>query len=311
MRLRTMLNLFNPRVESSPVSVESPVNRDVLEAKKKLRWMISKPTEFMLITPAMAEAMLERNSDEEWKNRPHSEKGLARYVKAMHAGWKRTGEPVIFSLSGNLLNGQHRLMACVKAGVPFWTVVVFGVEDDAFKYMDVGIARTAAHIFAIENVPNANVSAAAARLLYGYMGSVSWKGQAPDVENSLLLGFYEHHQRIQDSLTPARKLYSDLRVPQRWGAFLHYICAAKHREQANDFFDKVATGVGLSSKTSPAYRLRKRLIQNATSTSDKLSESTAAAYFIQAWNAQRSGHAIPSFRWRTAQTPDEAFPRAE
>lgn len=39
--------------------------------------------------------------------------------------------------------------------------------------------------------------------------------------------------------------------------------------------------------------------------------ATIGAYTIKAWNAHRSGAAMRSFIWRTAQTPNEPFPRAE
>lgn len=294
-------------------SSETPSPR-LIEARKKLRWLINNPPtdgKRMDISPDTAMAMMERNKSDEWSNRPHSEKGVARYVKAMKAGWKYTGEPIIFSKSGDLLNGQHRLMACIEAGASFDCLVVFGIDDDAFKYMDIGIARTAAHIFAIEGIANHAVVAAAVRLLLGYKNNTGWRGLAPDVENSVLLDFYYQHQRLQDSLTYSRPLYRELGLSPRWGAFLHYICAEKHREEANGFCGAVSTGIGLTKKSSPAYRIRQRLIQDAMSTSDKLSDSHKGAYFIQAWNAHRAGSGVPSFRWRTAQTPDEAFPRSE
>lgn len=311
-----MLNLFNPRQDVN-VPDDTPTTNSVhlSDTRKKLRWAVNNPpadlARVMDITPVMATVMLERNADEEWRNRPNSEKGVFRYTRAMQAGWKLTGEPIIFSVSGNLLNGQHRLMACIKAGVSFKSLVVFGIDDDAFKFMDIGIARTASHIFAIEDVPNAALAAASSRLLYGYMAKTTWEGRAPDVENSLLLDFYSHHQRIQDSFSTARQLHSDLRMQPRWGGFLHYICAQKHRAIADDFFAKVATGVGLTTKTSPAYALRKRLLQNAASSSDKLSDVHIGAFTIKAWNAHRHDERIGVLRWRTDQTPNETFPRAE
>lgn len=309
-----MLNLFNSKSEVNIPTEQGPDNssaRELSEARKKLRWMINSTTEFVQITPAMALVMLERNADDEWRNRPQSGHGLTRYIKAMRAGWKKTGEPIIFSVSGKLLNGQHRLVACIKADAPFWTTLVFGVDDDAFKFMDIGIARTAGHIFAIENIPNSNVAAASARLLYGYMGSAKWEGRTPEVENSNLLEFYERHDRLQESLPYARQLYGDLRMQQRWGTFLHYVCAAKNREAANEFFEKVATGIGLTNKSSPAFTLRKRLLQNASSTSDKLGDAHIGAFCVQAWNAHRRSGTMKLFRWRTEQTANEAFPRAE
>jgi hypothetical protein len=280
--------------------------------KKQLRWLIGQePAGVMTITPEMAEIMMERNVDEEWHNRPESPKGLRRYVAGMKAGWKLTGETIIFSKSGRLVNGQHRLIACINSGCSFQCIVVFGIDDDAFKFMDSGITRTAGHIFAIEDIPNATNIAAASRLLYGYKRSTSWDGRSPDVENDTLLEFYRDHTRLQDALTPARVLYAERLIPHRWGTFCFYICAEKSRDEAADFFEKVGTGIGLTNKSSPAYLIRKRLLENARSTSDSLSETYIGAYLVQAWNAHRRGESRKIFRWRTEQNPNESFPRAE
>lgn len=283
--------------------------------RKKLRWLVQNPpadgAKRMMITPDMSEAMMERNTDEEWHNRPHSRRGLRRYVEAMKRGWKYTGEPIIFSKSGRLLNGQHRLMASIESGMAFECLVVFGIDDDAFKFMDIGIARTAAHVFDIENIPNATQIAAGARLLFGYYAKQAWDGRAPEVENDVLLEFYYQHEDLQDALTPARELYKEGLVPFRWATFLYYICAAKNRKQATEFFSQIATGIGITDKETPAYRLRKKLNDNARSTSEKLNETLIGAYFIQAWNAHRRGERRGLFRWRTEQNPNESFPRAE
>lgn len=309
-----MLNMFNFK-DDDKAGVSATHMKNVGDARKRLRWQINNPPDDLarrwLVTPDMADAMLERNSDDEWHNRPGSEKGILRYSRAMQRGWKFTGEPIIFSKSGRLLNGQHRLMACVRSGVSFETLVVFGIDDDAFKFMDIGVSRSAGHIFAIEDVPNYNIAAAIARLLFGYMASSTWEGRSPEVENDALLAFYYQHPRIQDSIVIARKLYADRLMPYRWAGMCHYICAAKHRAEADKFFEQVASGIGFSNKNAPAYKLRSKLLASARSSSEKLSESTIGAYTIKAWNADRHGEGVRSFVWRTAQTPNEPFPRAE
>jgi len=309
-----MLNIFNGKAaDKMPVGVTA--HRSVSDSRKKLRWQIESPPDDLarlwIVTPDMAEAMLERNRDDEWHNRPDSEKGVLRYTRAMQRGWKLTGEPIIFSKSGRLLNGQHRLMACIKSGAPFETIVVFGIDDDAFRFMDIGVSRSAGHIFAIEDVPNYNFAASIARLLFGYLASSTWEGRAPDVENDTLLNFYYQHQRIQDSVTFARKLNSERLMALRWAGFCHYVCAAKSRAEADKFFEQIATGVGFTSKNSPAYKLRAKLLANSRSSSERLSENTVGAYTIKAWNAHRRGESLRSFVWRTAQMPNEPFPRAE
>lgn len=299
-----MLNLFK----------SEPEVRSVSDSRKKLRWLIHNPpadlSKLMVIDADMAEAMLERNKDEEWKNRPHSEKGLLRYARAMKSGsWKLTGEPIIFSKSGNLLNGQHRLMACINAGSSFPSVVIFGIDDDAFKFMDIGIARTAGHIFAIEEIPNYNAMSAAARLLFAYKNVKNWSGGNVDIENDELLSFYYQHQDLQKSFGFGRSMHRELRIGGRWSIFSHYICANKNRQLADEYFERLASGAGLSAK-SVTFSVRKRLLTSALSTSEKLSDVHCAAFIIKGWNAVREDRSLGVLKWRTEQAPNEAFPVA-
>lgn len=295
-----------------PVSVKDHPN--VSECRKKLRWLVETPSndvgKKMLITPDMARAMLERNHSDEWRNRPMSEKGLRRYVKAMRKGWCYTGSTITFSKNGRLCNGQHRLLACIEADTPFWCMVVFNVDNDAFKFEDTGIARTAGHIFAIEEIPNANFSAAVARLLYVYYADSQWDGRQSEIDNDTLLAFYEEHPRIQDCYSIARRLQKSRLMVGRWAGFCYYICQAKHREIAADFFDKMESGVGIMSTSSPVHVIRKRLELAASDDTKKLSDVHASAYVIKAWNAHRNGERIKNVRWKTEQSPNENFPRA-
>lgn len=309
-----LLDAFNAICSSG--NEPPPSNHPHLsEYRKKLRWLIQSPppdlTKKMLITPDMATVMMERNADDEWKNRPHSEKGLRRYTASMKRGWKLTGEPIIFSKSGRLINGQHRLMACIESECPFECLVVFGIDDDAFKFVDIGIARTASHIFSIEDIPNAALVSAGARLLYGYKRSQNWDGSSPDVENDTLLAFYRQHERLQEAVATARPMFRAKLMVSRWAVFCAYICREKSARDAEQFFEIAATGFGASSKKSPEYRIYDRLNTNAKAPAHKLSDSYAGAFLIQAWNAYRHNRTIGAFRWRTEQAPTLAFPRAE
>ena len=299
------------RTETQLPTFDRPVSS---ESRKKLRWLIDKPpadlSKLMVITPDMATAMLELNASDEWHNRPESEKATRRYVLAMKRGWVLTGETIVFSKSGRLLNGQHRLSACIQSGENFECIVVFGIEDNAFKFMDIGTTRTASHIFNIEDIPNYAHAAATARLLYGYKAKSGWEGVIPDVENDTLLDFYYQHPRIQDAIAHGRALNDENLMRPSWGSFCFYICAEKNREEARAFFDKVATGIGISNKASQEYRIRKRLLENAQSTAAKISNGHLAAFIVQAWNAKRSNDDRRIYRWRNEQSPNEAFPRA-
>lgn len=283
--------------------------------RKQLGWLIKEAPDGvrMTITPEMAEVMMERNKSDEWANRPRSATALKRFVRTISEGrWAYTGETVVFSITGRLLNGQHRLTACIQAGAPIETLVAFGVDDAAFKFMDIGVKRTAGHILAIEGVPNYHWAAAALRIIYAYSSNPIWSG-APGgfmPENDELLEFYYAHNDINKSRSAARSMWNEKLLTPAWAGALHYICAQKNRQQADGFFETVASGIGIKSKQSPEYLIRSRLTESAIAVGNKKTDDVAlAALFIKAWNAAR-GNPTKVLRWRSSQTPNERFPRA-
>lgn len=117
------------------------------------------------ITPAMASEMLALNID---KNRKLRKDRVSLYADHMRNGqWMLTGEPIIFS-EGQLINGQHRLMACVEAQTPFVSVIVRDVAEDAFTFIDSGLPRSVADLVAHSGYKHANELAAASRLVIAY-----------------------------------------------------------------------------------------------------------------------------------------------
>jgi hypothetical protein len=95
------------------------------------------------ITPEIATAWLERNLS----NRNLVQSTVDRYARDMRAGrWHYTGDPIQFGISGRLLNGQHRLWACVEAEVAFECAIVRGIvnEEEVVDVLDTGVKRTLA-----------------------------------------------------------------------------------------------------------------------------------------------------------------------
>jgi hypothetical protein len=316
-RLNARLGAMLDHLRSPELIPASHPKSDASAFRKQLGWLIkeSPAAVKMTITPGMAGVMMERNATDEWKNRPASENGVTRFARAMRSGrWAYTAETIVSSSSGRLLNGQHRLSACMQADVPIDVLVAFGVDDEAFKYMDIGVTRTAGHIFAIEGIPHYNYTAAVCRIVRCYLSSPTWSGNADlsgRIENDELLDFYNEHSDIPLSYPHSRKLNDEGLLPQRWGGALHYICAMKSRKAADAFFDSIASDLGHTDSKSPEYLLRKRLTSSARAPGDsKEAPLYLAAYTIQAWNARRKGDKRSIFRWRGAANPNEPFPRA-
>lgn len=269
---------------------EAPVldMRSHTPVTKKIRWMIQTPPEEsvrMTITPEIASAMLEYND----RNRPVSNARVRTYAAEMTAGqWRYTRVPIIFSNQSRLIDGQHRLLACVEAGAAIVADVAFGAPDDAFYFIDVGGARTAGDIFAINGVPNFTMAAAATRFLMTYEtdrfnGSENALGRdRPNLQHvyEAYLGF----DRLQDSIHFGMTFAKDRLPAPSTAAAVHYLCAQKSRGLANEYFGKVASGIGFSSRRDPAYKVREFLVRP----DETIVRRDVAAALIQGWNAIRT-----------------------
>src|SRR4051812_39659069 len=109
-----------------------------VNAPVKAAYMAETP-EVVLIAPKLASEWLRTMV----ANRPLSQIKAVEYGLAMERGdWVLNGETIKFNDKGNLIDGQHRLQACVLAGKPFQTYVVRGIADDrAFATIDTGKLR--------------------------------------------------------------------------------------------------------------------------------------------------------------------------
>lgn len=93
------------------------------------------------ITPEMAEIMLEKNI----ANRKVNQANVNRIAADMATGnYKLNGETIKISPNHEILDGQHRLLACVKSNMPFTTYIVYNVEREAIGTIDMGKGRSVA-----------------------------------------------------------------------------------------------------------------------------------------------------------------------
>jgi hypothetical protein len=93
-------------------------------------------TEVLNITPEMAKEFLSRNKA---VNRPINKRQVEMYCDSMKRGqWKLTGQSIQISEFGNLIDGQHRLTALIKADVTLPFLVVYEVRESSFHVLDQG-----------------------------------------------------------------------------------------------------------------------------------------------------------------------------
>src|SRR4051812_48555336 len=150
------------------IKATNPSNSDTLPdltSQQLSKWLTTPPENSRRVTihPSLAlEVLAELNKG----NRTKKPEEIRRYAADMKAGnWKLTGESVKFGTDGMLKDGQNRLSACIQAGVPFGTHVVFGIDPEVFANMDRGKNRNPSDVFHIAQISYPGDTSATVRWL--------------------------------------------------------------------------------------------------------------------------------------------------
>ncbi|MFG2986213.1 hypothetical protein ACGFYQ_34015 [Streptomyces sp. NPDC048258] len=252
------------------------------------------------LNPAVAELMLSRNS----KNRSLRAKTVEDYARDMKAGtWFLNGEAIKVDTAGNILDGQHRLHAIVKAGIPVTTFVVGGLPAETQSTMDSGMRRTTADALALADEQNATTVAAVIRRVWAWQqGDRKFNRRiGPTVtESKALLEQHPEIRRAADVASRTRAAFPLL--PQSALGTAHFLMHAIDAEQCDRFFEQLASGTDLSAG-HPVLALRNRV----TADRSKASATPWAqqlSYIVYAWNAVRSERQIS----RLSIRPDAPVP---
>lgn len=119
----------------------------------------------MTITPALARDFLKKNVN----NRPVRQIHVDFLASEIAGGrWVVTHQGIAFSGDHEvLLDGQHRLLAIIQAGIAVDMWVAWGLPAEAQSNMDAGIATRGVgdQLHLVDGISNANLKAAAVRSL--------------------------------------------------------------------------------------------------------------------------------------------------
>ena len=202
---------------------------------------------------------------------------IQSYAEAMKRGeWKLSYEPIILGVHGNVLNGLHRLKACVEADVSFDALIVGGADDQIFDTLDNGRIRTLADRLSSKNYANYTTVASSIAFLYtidkGQYGLSTGKGGYTAVSGNnakykvtpiQALSFLDKNNGYENFVAEGMKIFrigSRLIVASQFIA-LWYICSKHDLQKSNQFFYKLSTGSNLE-EDSPIFYTRKRLLDH-------------------------------------------------
>lgn len=114
------------------------------------------------LTPEVAGELLKKNKH----NRKPSEKQVAFYVNQMNSGlWKENGEAIIIGDDNVIKDGQHRLLAVIKARHSYRVPLITEVDSNAMDTIDTGKNRSLQDIISLNGYAYPNQKSKLAKLI--------------------------------------------------------------------------------------------------------------------------------------------------
>ncbi len=256
--------------------------------------------ERITVTPEIARAWLDKNTH----NRKVTKHHVAKMARDMTKGrFVFTGDPIRFDLNSDLIDGQHRLLACVEADAPFETTVIYNMAPEIQDKIDAGKSRNASDVISMIGHHSAYALTAACRL------ALEEKSDSPSRVNrhwstSEILEVLNRHKELPSSVLHCigQEYPKGISIPQL--SLIHFvgchILGAK--KTADAFVHVISTGVP-SYNGDPAHAYRERIIKSVTGSS-VLKRTEKWRLFKHAWNLFSVGQPTKNLRGSETVTFD-------
>lgn len=174
--------------------------------------------------------------------------------------------PLLIDPDGVPINGQHRMLGLIDAGMPAGFVIFRNVPRWMFAYLDTGKRRTLKNVLHINARPTGPQTDSMLKLalryeefLQGVRPGTGWRHwNAVKDEHQDIDSFFARRLELQDGYTPAQRVYSKAKVLiPATTTFLFYQSLAwpEGAEEAEDFLGDLISGTHLT-RDRPANRLR-------------------------------------------------------
>tara|TARA_B100001094_G_C18179888_1_gene800254 strand:+ start:996 stop:1823 length:828 start_codon:yes stop_codon:yes gene_type:complete len=260
-------------------------------------------TSLETITPAIATQYLKLNRH----NRKLSNRTAERLEQAMKdLNWKTNGETIKFGtgLEGKeiLLDGQHRLTACVTANVPFSTYVIRGLDPDVFDTIDSGKKRNLADVYSTMGCKSTTMLACSIVLVDRYTIGKLAHHNSSDYPNEVAQTLIDLYPEIITSVNLIERLKKTLPLAPGAVAAAHYIFAQIDVEEADAFAVKLSKGIGLTEHC-PIRHFREQMIKDRAR-KNPWTRFELLGTIIKVWNHVRFARSMT--RSATRWTPDTA-----
>lgn len=294
-------------------AIENPEDLRVLATSEEALTALATPgVARVLITPAGAEALLSRNSN----NRTLRVRKVDRLVQSLEEGkWYLSNDAITFDRNSVLANGQHRLAACVASGRVIEVLFYTGADPELRQIIDTGTKRTFADALVMNGLTGySHAVAAATNLHYRYthrqlaMTGAGAIGFYDRPNHDVLISYLDEHPEIITSAPEGMATYLALRSFSQTAATT-FISVTRQidPELSDEFIEKLKSGIGLT-EFEPVTALR-QLFENSQNRPDAMRRRSewALAAAVKAWNYKRQNRQVRVIAVRKTETFPEAL----
>ncbi len=260
----------------------------------------------VLITPDMAMDLLQHNT----LNRPLSDGHVKRLANQIITGkWRFNGDTIKIADTKAVVDGQHRLWAIIESKIAVYSLIVFGVSEDAFSTVDtLRKNRSGADILSRHGVSGPrNVIASALSWLLRHQRGVLQEYRAPGnrIENRDIEEAYAAHPGIIKAVERCARLRRLCNISLM--TFLFYLVSNRDPYLAESMVT-ILENPGNTGVDHPFMRLRFYLTQDRTKDLDPVE---TIAVTIKALNAAKSKKQVTRLSFKTHGATPEKFPVLE
>ena len=262
------------------------------------------------INPELAKSWLEQNVNFRNPLEHHVER-MARDMRDGH--WDENGESIKFNTKDQLVDGQNRLLACIKAGKPFVSVVVYGVNKDL--NIDIGAKRSFAMYIKHHGCSKyQNDISAAVRVLFGFrkgtpLSYLTGSAGSLKATNEELIRLYKQDKDKLDIAADGIVNGHKGILPASLSITLSVLFSEKDADLCAKYFGALLGDLPFSTD-DPIMILKLRLLETARS-KYRMTRAQKAALSIIAWNHWRRGTACKILKWAQSGPFKQDFPAIE
>ena len=259
------------------------------------------------ITPALATKLIEQTDPTVQRK---SKTGQIIYLaqQILDNKWQFNGDAIRQDIKGNIIDGLHRLKACVMADKTIKTLFIKGLPTEAIKTIDqAGAKRTLADYISIQyaeskyHTTSSAVMQTVSEFNLGRNGSFDSRqnvggglGKKNKIDRVYIDDFLAKNPAFFEFIanSTAIRTQGDMILTPKAFCSFHWILKGINEQRAGDFMYKLSTGAGLALD-HPIYELRKRIIKSKTDTKNgkrgNLTGADMASIVFTTWNLYITG----------------------